>query len=81
MQGEQCRKEETSWLITKTDVQNIKNTMNKYGCIKAVMSGSGPTVYGFFTNPQQAEASAASLKETCEDVCITKVCGTGCKTE
>ena len=68
-------------LLNLEDVQNIKNTMNRYGCIKAVMSGSGPTVYGFFTNSQQAEASAASLKETCEDVCITKVCGTGCKTE
>ena len=68
-------------LLNLEDVQNIKNTMNKYGCIKAVMSGSGPTVYGFFTNSQQAEASAASLKEAYDDVCITKVCGTGCKTE
>lgn len=68
-------------LLNLEDVRNIKDTMNNYGCIKAVMSGSGPTVYGFFTNSHQAEASAAALKEAYDDVCITKVCGTGCKFE
>lgn len=68
-------------LLRLEDVRNIKNIMNEYGCIKAVMSGSGPTVYGFFRIYEQAEASAAALKKFYEDVCITKICDTGCKTE
>lgn len=68
-------------LLNLEDVQKIKNIMNQYGCIKSVMSGSGPTVYGFFSDYERTGAAANNLKKIYDDVCITKVCDTGCKPE
>ncbi len=35
-------------------IQTIKNRMMEYGAIGSMMSGSGPTVFGLFTNPMAA---------------------------
>ena len=49
--------------ITKYPVITaIKNKMEEKGAVKALMSGSGPTVFGIFTGMDQAEAAYRELE-------------------
>ena len=44
-------------------IEEIKTVMKEKGAENALMSGSGPTVFGIFGQKEQAEAAAAILKE------------------
>ena len=41
----------------------IKKTMIKQGALKALMSGSGPTVFGIFDTMVQATSAYDAIKE------------------
>lgn len=45
-------------------IEEIKTFMKENGAINALMSGSGPTVFGIYTDKEKAEQAAAALKET-----------------
>lgn len=65
-------------LLMLDEVQKIKAVMENNGSLKAVMSGSGPTVYGIYRNRQKAENTAEILKKSYTDVYITHTCKSGC---
>lgn len=44
-------------------IEEIKNVMKKKGALGAMMSGSGPTVFGLFENRQDARCAADKIKE------------------
>lgn len=63
-------------------IQEIKDCMRKYGAINAMMSGSGPTVFGLYDDEQKAKAAYAKLQESrlAKNVYLTRffhVKGTG----
>lgn len=43
-------------------IQEIKDAMIKHGAIGSLMSGSGPTVFGLFTNPKAAADAYEELR-------------------
>ncbi|MCI9105909.1 MAG: 4-(cytidine 5'-diphospho)-2-C-methyl-D-erythritol kinase [Lachnospiraceae bacterium] len=43
-------------------IQTIKDKMLEFGAIGSLMSGSGPTVFGLFTNPDLAERAFEALR-------------------
>lgn len=45
-------------------IQEIKNLMEANGALKAMMSGSGPTVFGIFDDADKMAAAAAVLRES-----------------
>lgn len=65
-------------LLMIDEVQQIKGDMINNGALSAVMSGSGPTVYGIFNSREIAENTANRLSEKYEDVYITQCCNKGC---
>ena len=44
-------------------IQTIKDKMMQCGAVNAMMSGSGPTVFGIFNEREQAERAAELLRE------------------
>ena len=45
-------------------IGEIKALMEEYGALKAMMSGSGPTVFGIFDSREKMEAAAGALRES-----------------
>ena len=45
-------------------IEEIKSFMKEHGAINALMSGSGPTVFGIYQTEEEAKQAAAALKET-----------------
>lgn len=45
-------------------IQQIKDLMEENGALKAMMSGSGPTVFGIFDEKEKMEKAAAILRES-----------------
>lgn len=43
-------------------IGEIEQVMRRYGAVNAMMSGSGPTVFGLFTNPRAAEDAYEALR-------------------
>lgn len=43
-------------------IAQIEQVMKDYGAVNAMMSGSGPTVFGLFTSPQAAQAAYQALR-------------------
>lgn len=43
-------------------IEDIKNHMKEYGAVNAMMSGSGPTVFGIFDDEEKAKVACESLK-------------------
>ena len=43
-------------------IDRIEGVMKDYGAINAMMSGSGPTVFGLFTNPKAAQDAYEALR-------------------
>ena len=43
-------------------IQQIKDTMLESGAIGSLMSGSGPTVFGLFTNPKAAQTAYEEMR-------------------
>ncbi len=68
---------ETVTLSAYPVLAQIKEWLLQEGAIGALMSGSGPTVYGVFRDGSQAAALAAQAKCTWEGcwVAATRVCG------
>ena len=45
-------------------IQEIKDLMENHGALKAMMSGSGPTVFGIFDSQEKMDAAAKILRES-----------------
>lgn len=45
-------------------IEEIKNHMKDHGALNAMMSGSGPTVFGLFDDRQMAEQACEALRES-----------------
>ena len=43
-------------------ISRIEQVMRDYGALGAMMSGSGPTVFGLFANPRAAQAAYEDLR-------------------
>lgn len=43
-------------------IGELKEAMKEYGAVNALMSGSGPTVFGLFTNPKSAQEAYEYLR-------------------
>ena len=43
-------------------IEEIKGVMREYGALGAMMSGSGPTVFGLFSNPKAAVTAYEDLR-------------------
>ncbi len=65
-------------LLMLDEVQQIKLDMVNGGALSAVMSGSGPTVYGIFDSIEKVNITAHQLKQQYTDVYITQCCDNGC---
>ena len=48
---------------THSSVNRVKEIMTEKGAIRAMMSGSGPSVFGVFADPQDALAACEALRE------------------
>lgn len=55
------------------EVERIKEQMKALGAVNAMMSGSGPTVFGIFDNEEKAQAACQKLRESgsCQQVFLT----------
>lgn len=53
------------------EIAEIKEFMNREGALGSMMSGSGPTVFGFFDDENKAKAVAEKLKEKYLEVFVT----------
>ena len=62
-------------------IGEIKDLMEDNGALKAMMSGSGPTVFGIFDDREKMEVAAAVLRESglAKTVFATEVTKTGGK--
>ena len=49
-------------ISTYPEILSIKNILVSYGAAKALMSGSGPTVFGIFDNAEQADFAFSHLE-------------------
>ncbi|NLM12131.1 MAG: 4-(cytidine 5'-diphospho)-2-C-methyl-D-erythritol kinase [Epulopiscium sp.] len=56
-------------------IDNIKNTLVEYGALGALMSGSGPSVFGLFENHKDAQAAAKELRlhSKAKDIFVTTI--------
>lgn len=57
------------------EVEKLKNTMSNTGVDAALMSGSGPTIYGFVQKERQAKQVYNALMGCCNDVHIARLLG------
>lgn len=55
---------ETVTVKKHPEIDEIKKFMCQRGAISALMSGSGPTVFGIFTNERETRSACEALKET-----------------
>ena len=55
------------------EVERIKEQMKALGVVNAMMSGSGPTVFGIFDNEEKAQEACQKLRESgsCQQVFLT----------
>ena len=51
-------------------MDEIKSTLIEYGALGAVMSGSGPTVFGLYQDEDTARKAAQVLGEQYKDVFV-----------
>ncbi|MCU7558402.1 4-(cytidine 5'-diphospho)-2-C-methyl-D-erythritol kinase [Macrococcus capreoli] len=56
-------------------IQTLKDTMMKAGADIALMSGSGPTVYGLAAKERQAKNVVNALKGCCKEVYMVRMLG------
>ena len=56
-------------------IDEIKQMMKKAGAMNAMMSGSGPTVFGIFKDRETAELAQQEIQKTkiAKDICLTNV--------
>lgn len=55
-------------------IEEIKQFMKEHGAVNALMSGSGPTVFGIYNEKEYAEAAAKELAKTkkAKDIQVTR---------
>ena len=53
---------ETVTIPAYPQIQEIKNQMKEAGALAALMSGSGPTVFGIFTEREKALSAGRKLR-------------------
>ena len=55
------------------EVERIKEQMKTLGAVNAMMSGSGPTVFGIFDNEEKAQEACQKLRESgsCQQLFLT----------
>lgn len=70
-----CNVLESVTLSQHTEIEQIKKIMLQHGAVGALMSGSGPSVFGLFDHRQKAEFSKRYLKNTflLKEVFITNI--------
>lgn len=54
------------------EIQNIKNKMYEFNCIKSLMSGSGPTVFGIFNDDKDIKKAYDYFKKIYKNTFIVK---------
>ena len=54
------------------EMEDIQNTLLRYGALGAAMTGSGPTMFGLFSEKASAEKAYNVLKERYTDTFLTK---------
>lgn len=59
------------------EIDDICQTMREQGALHAIMSGSGPTVFGLFADKRQAEHTKQLLAQTYQEVFLTDFCRAG----
>ena len=59
-------------------IEDIKDAMKEAGALNAMMSGSGPTVFGIFDDVELAKAAAEKIKgmDIAKDIHVADVCNT-----
>ncbi len=59
-------------------IEELKELLRRKGAANALMSGSGPTVFGIFVNREEAEKAASAIKEhgLAEQIYVTGFCNT-----
>ena len=62
-------------------IEEIKNVMKDEGALNAMMSGSGPTVFGIFDDKNTARAAADKIKklQLAKQVYVTNIHNAGRK--
>ena len=65
---------ETVTIIRYPVIEEIKQFMKEHGAENALMSGSGPTVFGIYTKKEDAEAAAGELakKKIAKEIKVTE---------
>lgn len=63
------------------DIDIIKNKMIEFGALNSMMTGSGPTVFGFFKNYKQAKDACLNLKKFYKHTLVTKTFSGGIEIE
>jgi len=63
---------ETVTIKKHNEIQEIKDFMMREGSVGSMMSGSGPTVFGFFEDMLTAQRCYEKLKESYKEVFITR---------
>lgn len=59
----------------RKDILAVKSIMCEQGALRAMLSGSGPSVFGIFDNERQAQACADMLAASCDTVHLCIPCG------
>lgn len=59
------------------EIDDICRIMREHGAMNAIMSGSGPTVFGLFADRARAEKAKKFLAAHYEEVFLTKFCRAG----
>lgn len=58
-----------------TEIKDIKEKLEKFGALKALMTGSGPTVFGVFKNDSDLERAYSYFKKIYKNTFKTKTIG------
>lgn len=67
---------ESVTIVAHPIIDTIKTRMKELGALNSMMSGSGPTVFGIFTEKEKAEAAYEKIKEEqlAKQVFVTTFC-------
>lgn len=57
----------------------IKEVMRNNGAVGTCMSGSGPTIFGIFSDKENAKNASKELEKFAKDICICTPISKGCK--
>ena len=59
------------------EISEIEHYMEEHGAVKAMMSGSGPTVFGFFESEERMKACAGKIRTECPAASFAEIICTG----